>query len=60
MKQTAEISLRPSGDHSIVKWSVTGHSQFIGRFMCIFMNMDKMVGGSFEQGLAKLKVIAEQ
>jgi hypothetical protein len=60
MKQSAEISIRPSGDQSLVKWSVSGRSQFVARLMCIFMNMDKMVGGSFEQGLAKLKVIAEQ
>jgi hypothetical protein len=27
--------------------------------MGLFMNCDKMVGGMFEEGLAKLKVLAE-
>lgn len=60
MKQTAEISIQPSGGSSvIVRWSVSGHSPFFARVMCLFMNMDKMVGSSFEAGLAKLKSIAE-
>ncbi len=59
MNQAAEISIKPSGSQSIVRWSVSGHNQFIGRLMCIFMNMDKMVGGSFEQGLSKLKTLVE-
>ena len=27
--------------------------------MCIFMNMDKMIGGQFEKGLAAMKSIVE-
>ena len=27
--------------------------------MCLFMNMDKMVGGEFEKGLAQMKSITE-
>ena len=27
--------------------------------MCLFMNMDNMVGGQFEIGLASLKTLAE-
>ena len=30
------------------------------RFMMLFMNMDKVVGKDFEQGLAKLKTILEK
>jgi hypothetical protein len=29
------------------------------KVMGLFMNMDKMVGGSFEEGLASLKAISE-
>ena len=32
-----------------------GVGPFISRLMCMFMNMDKMIGGSFEKGLSKLK-----
>ena len=59
MRQAAEISIQPLGARSVVRWSVSGHNNFIGRSLCVFMNMDKMVGGSFEKGLAKLKAIAE-
>lgn len=54
--QIADLVVTPAGTNStLVKWSVQGENQFIGRLMCIFMNMDKMVGGSFEKGLANLK-----
>ncbi len=59
MKQTAEISITPSGGKNVVRWSVWGHNKLFCRVVCLFMDMDKMVGGSFEQGLNKLKVIAE-
>lgn len=59
MNQVAEITIRPSGAQSIVRWSVTGKNSFFCKLMSIFMNMDKMVGDSFEKGLAKLKTLAE-
>lgn len=55
MSQVAEITLSPSEDGTIVCWSVTGKNNFVGRLFCLFMNMDKMVGGQFEKGLGKLK-----
>ncbi len=59
IQQEAEISIKTVGGQSVVTWSVTGSNPFIGRLMCNFMNMDKMVGGSFERGLAKLKNVLE-
>jgi uncharacterized protein YndB with AHSA1/START domain len=59
MSQLAEITLTPSGTGTVVRWSVTGENSFLCRLMTTFMNMDKMVGGQFEQGLAKLKTLAE-
>ena len=55
MSQLAEITLSPTTDGTVVRWSVTGKNTFIGRLFCLFMNMDKMVGGQFEKGLRKLK-----
>ena len=55
MSQLAEISLTPSGEGTLVRWAVTGQNTFVSRLFCVFMNMDKMVGGQFEKGLAKLK-----
>jgi hypothetical protein len=31
----------------------------IARAFCLFMNMDRMVGGEFEKGLANLKSVTE-
>lgn len=42
-----------------VTWTMSGPQPFLGKVMSLFMNMDTMVGGQFEEGLAKLKSIAE-
>jgi hypothetical protein len=57
--QLAEVLLEPVQDGTVVRWSVTGKNSFMGRLVCTFMNMDKMVGGAFEKGLTKFKSIAE-
>jgi hypothetical protein len=36
-----------------------GPSPFLGKLMGVVVNMDKMVGGAFEEGLAELKLRAE-
>jgi hypothetical protein len=38
---------------------MTGNNNFIAKAFCLFMNMDKMIGGQFENGLADLKSVAE-
>jgi hypothetical protein len=59
MSQLAEYIVKADGDKSIVTWKVQGKNSYMGRVMCIFMNMDKMVGGMFEKGLGNLKRIVE-
>ena len=36
-------------------WAMTGKNNFVGKAMCLFMNMDKMVGGDFAKGLTEIK-----
>ncbi|WP_125611701.1 SRPBCC family protein [Specibacter cremeus] len=48
----------PEGDGTRVTWTMTGESKGIGRVFAMFMNMDKMVGGDFEKGLAALSAAA--
>ena len=43
-----------------VSWSMVGNNNLIGKAMGLFMDMDKMVGGDFETGLARLKTAAEK
>ncbi len=54
-----EYTLVPQAGNTVVTWSMTGHNKFINKAVCLFMNMDKMCGGQFEEGLASLKAIAE-
>jgi uncharacterized protein YndB with AHSA1/START domain len=56
---TTEFTFVPQGDGTLVTWSMSGENSFVGKAMCLFMNMDKMIGGQFEKGLADMKVAAE-
>jgi len=38
---------------------MSGQMPFLARFMCLFADMDKMVGADFEAGLASLKALME-
>lgn len=57
---TTEFSFAPQGsDATAVTWSMEGKNNFMSKAFCLFMNMDKMVGGDFEKGLAQMKAVAE-
>ena len=56
---TAEFTFKPEGNQTVVTWSMTGKNNFIAKGICLVMNMDKMIGGQFEQGLASMKTVAE-
>lgn len=54
-----EFTFRPEGNQTSVTWSMTGEKSFISKAVCLFMSMDKMVGGNFESGLAQMKKTVE-
>jgi hypothetical protein len=56
---TAEFTLKPDGEKTALTWSMTGTSKFMTKAFHLFLNMDKMIGGQFEKGLADIKAIAE-
>lgn len=56
----AGYEVAPVAGGSEVTWYITGPMPFVSKVMCVFMNMDKMIGGEFEKGLADLKTIAER
>jgi hypothetical protein len=56
---SAEFTFKPDGDQTAVTWSMAGKNNFISKAICLFMNMDKMVGGKFEEGLAAMKSFVE-
>ncbi|MCL6265601.1 SRPBCC family protein [Flagellimonas myxillae] len=43
-----------------VTWGFSGKNKFPFSIMMLFMNMDKAVGGDFEDGLSSLKALLEQ
>jgi len=47
------------GNHTAVTWSLTGENDFMAKAVGLFMNMDRMVGGEFEKGLAHMKSVVE-
>jgi hypothetical protein len=55
----AEFTFKPSGDQTVVTWSMTGKNNFIRKAFGLLINCDKMVGGQFEKGLDNLRAVVE-
>lgn len=54
-----EFVFKPDADKTVVTWNMTGTNDFMAKAVCLFVSMDKMVGGDFEKGLAQLKSVSE-
>ena len=54
-----EFTFKPQGNQTEVTVTVTGEKNFMAKTFCLFMSMDKMIGGKFEKALAELKAIVE-
>jgi len=50
-----QFNIQPQAQGTLVTWSMTGNCHYLAKVMHLIINMDKMVGGSFEKGLANLK-----
>lgn len=55
----SSFTLQPRGDRTEVTWAMDGPQPFMQKVMCVFIDMDKLVGKDFETGLANLKALAE-
>ena len=53
------FTFKPEGNQTRVTWTMVGDKNFIAKAFHLFVNMDKMVGGDFEKGLAQMKSVAE-
>jgi uncharacterized protein YndB with AHSA1/START domain len=54
------FTLVPQGESTTVTWDMQGPVPYLAKVVHVFFNMDKMVGGDFEVGLANLKAVAEK
>ncbi len=56
----AEFALQPLADGATeVRWTMHGPAHFMSKLMGVFIDMDKMVGRDFEDGLQNLRELAE-
>jgi hypothetical protein len=55
----ALFTIKPEGKQTVVTWNMTGQNNFMAKAIHLFMNMDKMIGGQFEKGLADMKSVVE-
>jgi hypothetical protein len=59
-ENTAEFTLDPDGTGTRVTWTMIGPKNLLMKVMGVFMNMDKMIGQAFDEGLGKLKELVEK
>jgi hypothetical protein len=54
-----EFTFKPQGNGTEVTWTMSGHNNFVGKAMCLVMDIDRTLGHDFELGLANLKAIVQ-
>jgi hypothetical protein len=59
-RNNVEFSLEPRGAATQVTWTMHGRVPYISKIIHLFVDIDRMVGGDFETGLASLKALAEK
>jgi hypothetical protein len=57
---TTEFRFRPAGEDTAVTWTMTGQNNYLSKMFCLFVDMDRMVGGMFDQGLSQMKTVLER
>lgn len=53
------FTFTPSEEGTLVTWSMAGSNSFLGKAVHLLIDMDKMVGAQFEEGLTNLQQIVE-
>ena len=59
-RNKGEFTLEPQGGGTRVTWAMYGPAPYFTKLMQVFCNMDRMVGGDFDKGLADLKAVSEK
>lgn len=55
----ARFLLAPADGGTRVTWTMDGPNSFMGKTISMFMDMEKMIGGAFEQGLNDLDAVSQ-
>lgn len=56
---TAEFTFKEEGGQTAITWTMSGKHNFIAKAVHLVVDVDKMIGGRFEQGLAGIKAVSE-
>jgi hypothetical protein len=59
-KATMAFTFVPTDNGTKVTWKMDGANDFFGKAMCMFMDMDALLGKDFENGLRSLKEAVEK
>jgi hypothetical protein len=54
-----EFTFKPEGAGTTATWTIAGKHDFAGKAVCLFMDMDGMIGADFEAGFDNLKKVLE-
>jgi hypothetical protein len=54
------FSLDAKGNSTRVTWTLEDRHRYFMKVLSLFLNLDKMIGGDFETGWARLKAVAEK
>lgn len=53
------FTFAPQEDQTVVTWDMTGKKNFMSKAFHLLVNMDKMLGKQFEQGLTQMEAAAQ-
>jgi uncharacterized protein YndB with AHSA1/START domain len=56
---TATFTFVPVAEGTKLTWAMDGKNGFLSKAFSLFVDMDKLVGGDFERGLASMKTVVE-
>jgi len=59
-KARMTFTFASAGEGSEVTWKMEGTNDFIGKAVCMFVDMDAMLGKDFDRGLANIKAVVEK
>jgi uncharacterized protein YndB with AHSA1/START domain len=57
-KNQVVFTFEPRGAETEVTWAMEGSFAFVPKMFGVFLNMDRMIGAQFEEGLASLRDVA--
>jgi uncharacterized protein YndB with AHSA1/START domain len=56
---TAEFTFAPDGPQTLVTWRMSGENTVFAKALHLAVDMDRMIGARFDEGLGRLKAIVE-